>query len=143
MPAKKRPSSTTTTSSTTPAFTLADSGDDNVPVKPGTGEELSVYFLLKTLEVMKWEIEVTEDPATEEKKATIITIPSDAPWQIAIDKVTNRAYLEAENKVLRGIEVRHMVDNNGVNVSSIQTPKQDEQFEIIFKLATPIVPTAS
>lgn len=107
------------------------SGDDNVPVKPGTGGEVSVYFLLKTPAAMGWEIDTMGT-------ATTITIPKTADWQVSIDQVTKRAYIEIENKTLSGIEVRNMQDQNGNPVPTVQVPKPGEQFDIDLKFKVPV-----
>jgi len=100
-------------------------GDENPHTKPGMGTKASIYFMFSTLETMGWKVDETSE-------SMIVTIPKEGPWILAIDRLTQRVYIEAEDKVLTGLEVRKMIDPANPNnpIPATLVPKPGEAYEI-------------
>jgi hypothetical protein len=113
-----------------PIIIKDSAGDDSIIIKgSGPGPDVCVNVLLSTPAKMGWTISTAGD-------VQVVLIPKGAGWQLKMDRLTGKAFLQIPNALIARMEVDDLVDgaNPSVEVPATQAARlgDDPEIEIHF-----------
>jgi hypothetical protein len=113
-----------------PIIVKDSAGDESIIIKgSGPGPDVCVNVLLSTPGKMGWTISTAGD-------VQVVLIPKGAGWQLKMDRLTGKAFLQIPNALIARMEVDDLVDgaNPSVEVPATQAARlgDDPEIEIHF-----------